>query len=178
MINKMLYHVCLLPAKEDKLILENIIKSLAEKYYSYPFLAHMTIYSRIPTSQSIAIKAVEKSLSGINPFQIEVDKLDYSDLFTKTLYIQFKNNPTLKKIYSSLFNNLNKYVDYTFNPHMSLIYKNNMPVEEKKKVISALKLKSSFIIDRCVIISATKLLKEEKDVTDWQIAFERDLNQN
>ena len=178
MINKMLYHVCLLPAKEDKLILENIIKSLAEKYNSYPFLAHMTIYSRIPTSEAIVIKAVKESLSGIKPFQIEVDKLDYSDLFTKTLYIQFKNNPTLKKIYSSLFNNLNKYVDYTFNPHMSLIYKNNMPFEEKEKIITNIKLNRRVIFDRCVIIGATKLLKEEKDVTDWQIAFEKDLNQN
>ncbi len=175
-MNEEKYFICLAPRKEDKVYLGNIIISLAQKYGAYPFLPHLTIYGATPgASKKTSEEAVNFALKDIHPFSIVVDKLDYSDMLKKTLFIQFKMNNSLIKIYDALRSKLLEYADYDFNPHMSLIYKTNMQNEEKKKVIALLQIKKQFIIDRCIIISAVRSITADEDVKNWKISYSKTL---
>lgn len=170
------YSVCLIPDKEGEAFLDSIIISLAQKYSTYPFIPHLTIYGATPASKEKINKAVDVALKNIKPFIVKVNRLNYSDDFKKTLFIEFEMNKSLQKIHSTLRSKLKSYKDYLLNPHLSLIYKHNLPDEEKIKIINSLEMKKEFTFGRCAIISATRSLIEETDVTDWQTVYEKILS--
>lgn len=167
-----LYSICLIPQQEDKKYLDGIIVNLAKKYGAYPFIPHLTIYGGVVAPEHEIKEAVDWSLVGIKPLTIQVNKLDYSDIFSKTLFIEMKMNPTLQSIHQKLQERLKKYRDYLLKPHISLIYKNGLANEEKKKIIDSLDLKKEIMINRCTIIAVPKEFILEEDVNDWQIVYD------
>jgi len=168
-----LYSVCLVPNREDTSYLDYIIASLAQKYGAFPFIPHLTVYGGISAPEKILKTAVNQSLLNIQQFSIEVKKLDYSDNFSKTLFIEFGANNSMQKIYDSLRLKLKIYKDYILTPHISLIYKNKLPDEEKRKIIKSFKIKPRLVINRCIIISANKHITKEEDVKDWKIVYDK-----
>lgn len=163
--------VCLIPAKKHQQMLDDIIKSLAKQYNSCPFISHITLYAGMFMEENLAKEITDRALNElpVRPFLIKNKEPHYSDIFTKTLYVDFIKNLPLEKIYQRLRKYFLKYSDFQLHPHLSLIYKNNMPVEEKIKVIKKLSIPPEILFDRIVIITASKFITKETDVLGWKI---------
>jgi hypothetical protein len=67
-----------------------------------------------------------------------------------------------EKIYQVLRKHFLKYSDFKLHPHLSLIYKNNMPVDEKIKVIKKIKIPAEILFDQIKVITALNPLPKKK----------------
>jgi len=167
--------IWLIPEKSQELMLQKTIDDLAQKYQACSFIPHITIYY-LGTALSLneVIKIVQEETAGVQPFSINFDAIKYSDIFTKTLYIQYKIDLPLKNFYEKLKNKMVKYFDYKLSPHLSLIYKNQLAGAEKQKLIAHLNYPEVLTIDRLLIITKNgSVIKKEKDVLSWKIAFQK-----
>jgi len=169
--------IWLVPEKSQELTLQKTIDNLAQKYQACSFIPHITVYY-LGTNLSLneTIKIVEEETADVQPFSINFDAIKYSDIFIKTLYIQYRIDPPLKNLYEKIKNKMNKYFDYKLSPHLSLIYKNQLVDAEKQKIISQLDYPKVLTIDRLMIITKNgSIITKEADVLDWHIVFEKQL---
>lgn len=169
--------ICLLPIKANQKYLDPIIASLTKTYGAYPFFPHLTVYGVLRGPREEIEEQTNHAIKDVGKFSLQVDKLDHSPVFSKTLFIQFKMNDSILKIYKKLSQRLQKYLinceEYHLNPHMSLIYKHNIQDEEKEKIIKSLNIKHEFTFGSCTIVTAAKPIEKEEDVKGWAIAYER-----
>lgn len=162
----------LIPEKSQKDFFQKIINNLAKKYKSYSFEPHITLYHfENDQHQKEIINLLEKNFANTKKISVEFEKLDYLDIFTKTLYCQMKFNKELINLYQKAKNVFSKFSDYQLNPHLSLIYKNRMKIEDKEKEIKKLTplIPKKIAFDKLALIIREKgSIKEEKDVLEWQ----------
>lgn len=162
----------LIPENSQKKLLEKIIIDLSNKYKSYPFIPHVTFYHfENNQNQKEIINLLEENFANANKISVEFEKLDYSNIFTKTLYCQMKTNNQLQNLYQKAKKIFLKYGDYQLNPHLSLIYKNNMKIDDKekeiKKIMPLIPKKINFN-KLALIIREKRSIKKEKDVLEWK----------
>lgn len=171
---RQIFSIWLLPAKEDSNFLGEIIKNLSRKYSAPTFIPHLTIYGGgLKLDLERAKKIVTKSVEGIKPFIIEINKINRSDNFWKTVFIEIKMNKYLEMIYQNLKRELIIYNDYELEPHLSLIYK-KLPLVEKNKIIKSSKIKSSFLIDKIAI--NYYLENKHYEVENWKLIYIKSLD--
>ena len=89
---------------------------------------------------------VKSSSQGIAPFTVKVKKIDHSQSYDKTLFIQLHNHENLLLLQQRIQNGLGKDLHYQFDPHISLIYKDGMSENEKLSIIDSYTPKLFFYI--------------------------------
>jgi len=174
-MNEVICSICLNPDKRSSEYFSNIISLLAKEHKTYSFSPHLTIYGVIRAPQKEIEEAITYAFTDIHKFSLNTVKIDYSDTFTKTLYIQFSMSDILITIYKRLSQKLSRYLinckEYDLHPHISLIYKRAMPVNEKEKIISNFELEKEFVFDACSIITALKPIEKEEDVKNFKEVY-------
>lgn len=145
---------------DDEKYLVEIIENLGIQHLAPFFIPHITIYGLVHTKLS-KIEEIIKKID-TSPFVVKKQSVLYSENFWKTVYIQIEKERSLDKIYSILKNNLGKYSDYEFDPHISLIYK-RMEFSEKENIIRKLSLKSEFLV------SDIAIQEFDDDILKWKI---------
>ncbi|MCS6956535.1 MAG: hypothetical protein NZM02_01660 [Patescibacteria group bacterium] len=173
----------LIPEKNQKKFFQKIIDNLAQKYSSCSFIPHLTIYYIPPQNKKnleikTILKILKENFNSEEKINLQFSHLDFSDIFTKTLYCQMKTNQQLINLYDKFKKFFGNYSDYQLNPHLSLIYKNNMNVEDKKKEIKKLNslIPKTIIFDKLSLIIRDKgHIKKETDVLDWKEIIEINL---
>ncbi len=168
---EVLSSVWLVPTERDVLPVSKVIKDLSQRHNTMPFLPHITIYGEVLTDLEKVVDAAREAVRGIMPFSVEVDKLDYTTEWAKTLFAQIKPNQNLDTIHRRLKKRLVEYNDYVLNPHMSLVYKEEMTKEEKLLEIPSIKIPESFTLDRIAITVPLNPVAKWKDVARWQTPF-------
>lgn len=164
----------LIPKKNQQIKLQKHIDYLAQKYHSYFFIPHITIY-HFPNRSDLntIVDFTKNSLKNIKSFNIRFDKLQYSEAFTKTLYASFQLNKSLVYLYKLFYKQYREISDYKLIPHLSFIYKNNMKEKDKCQEIKIINMFPQLTIDRLYIITRENgTIKYDKDVLDWKISFE------
>lgn len=170
-MSKELSSIWLVPTETDVLKVSKTIKELSDRHEATPFLPHITIYGAITAPLDEVINAAKESVSGLTPFTVEKEKLDYATEWAKTLFIQIKPSEKLNAILRKLRKKLIGYGDYALDPHMSLVYKEEMTEEEKLKEIPNLRVPESFTIDRIAITIPQNPVEIWKDVARWKTPF-------
>lgn len=167
--------ICLIPAEKERIFLAKTIKKLAKEYQAHLFISHISLYAGIEMEENEITKLINPILDKLiaKPFFAKTNSLKYSDDFKKTLFIDFLINDEMKKIYEYLRNNFLKFADFTLHPHLSLIYKNNLPVEEKIKIIKNLTIPQSILFDRIDVITSPRHIVKEKDVLAWKTVYSK-----
>ncbi len=162
----------LIPENSQKKLLEKIIIDLSNKYKSYLFVPHTTLYHfKNNSNKNKVVNLLKENFSKENKLILKVENIEYSNIFTKTLYCQMKTNNQLQNLYQKAKKIFSKYGDYQLNPHLSLIYKNNMKAEDKEKEIRKLNslIPKKIIFNKLALIIKEKgSIKEEKDVLEWK----------
>ena len=172
---KQLLAIWLVPQDNDKEYLQKIVNGLGEKYNAPLFVPHLTILGDTIIELEDLKQAIDKSFKNIKPIKIKKTQISQSELFFKTVFIEFEENEILKKVFENLKNNLPEKTDYVFKPHISLLYK-IMPEEEKIKIVKNLNIKSEFIIDKVVVNAPKNGDTDFLNIEDWQSFYTKILN--
>lgn len=150
-----------MPSDSDKVYLSSMIQSLSEVYDAPPFEPHCTIYSSVDDLESA--KTIIDQLN-FKPFEAKVNGLSQSDYIWKTIIFELETNPHLLLLHY-LFNQA-MLDPYTFEPHVSLIYK-KMGEGERERIIQSLSIMSKINFDRIAIVNTSE------PVSEWTSVFEK-----
>jgi 2'-5' RNA ligase len=168
-MNRFSISIWLVPEEDQEKQLREIINDLSVRYNAFPFIPHITAYRLDLVSDLNDLTAkVEKIARSTKILSLDFDKIGYSDVFTKTLYAQYKISQELRELHSEFKNAFSGYPVYDINPHLSLLYKNNMDNNDKLKEIQTIGVPGKIILNRIMIIVREKEISQEKDVLDWR----------
>ena len=156
-----MYAIWLLPENKDASYLSKIINDLSKKYHAPTFFPHITIYGIVDVSLYKVNQSIKKSIEGIKTIIVKTKKVDFSDDFWKTVFIEIKNNNEMNLIHKRLSQQLMTFNDYNFSPHISLIYK-KLVKSEKLNIIKNLKIKNEFVIEKIAILNHSQNIEEWK----------------
>lgn len=155
------YSIWLMPSDSDKVYLSSMIQSLFDAYDAPPFEPHCTIYSSVDDLESA--KTIIDQLN-FKPFEAKVNGLSQSDYIWKTIIFELETNPHLLLLHY-LFDQA-MLDPYTFEPHVSLIYK-KMGEGERERIIQSLSIMSKINFDRIAIVNTSE------PVSEWTSVFEK-----
>lgn len=159
----------LIPSEEDRAFFQRIIDTLSQEYDAPGFTPHVTIYSGEFAPDESAASLIGKATQGVEPFSLKIDKLLYSDEFTKTLFVQFQPSVILSKISEIIRSNSRKPSSFVLNPHLSLIYK-QMDEATKKKLTTSLPLTGSEVVfNEVKAIFTPEKVQSRADVESWKV---------
>ncbi|GAB4219936.1 MAG: hypothetical protein Fur009_8260 [Candidatus Microgenomates bacterium] len=171
----------LIPVENQKKKLQKKINDLANEFKSFSYAPHVTIYHfnhKLNKDEIENIKtSADKILKNQKSISLNSLKIDYSNIFTKTLFIQFEINSDLLFLHKKFVNTFKKFPVYNLNPHLSLIYKNKMKQEDKIKIIKNLKFDNKIVFDELrIIIKNGDGIKKEKDILLWKEIYRKKFN--
>lgn len=158
----------LIPTESDRLFFQEMIDRLAEKYDAPQFAPHVTIYSGTFSPETAIASLLESATKTISPFSLTVDRILYSEQFTKTLFVQFQPNETLSQLSEKFQQQASSPQDYSLNPHLSLMYQGLEP-GEKEQLAAQIKVPNLEIaFDEIRAIATAEKTQTKADVEAWQ----------
>jgi hypothetical protein len=166
------YWLC--PNEPMRTYFSGVIRDLATKFDAPVFAPHVTLYVTDAANENPGA-VLEQVLNDRGPCQLSVRCLDYSDKFTKTVFVQFEPDIELARLSSDLQSSSAVQTDYELNPHLSLIYK-TMPAETKMQIANSLCLpftEVAFDLVKAVISPAE--INSRQDVEAWCAVAEKKL---
>jgi len=166
------YWLC--PAEPARSELSAIIRDLAARFGAPLFEPHVTL-SVASAEKENPSAVLKKGLQGKRPYRLAIRGLDYSDKFTKTLFVQFEPDNDLESLSEDLRRASASPSDYELNPHLSLIYK-TMDQETKRRLAASLALPfADLIFDRVKAVISPETISSRKDVEAWRVVAEEEL---
>ena len=109
------YWIC--PAGPARSQCAALIQNLAARFDAPAFEPHVTIYV-VKADSEDPNAVLETVLKGRGPFRLSVRGLEYSDKFTKTLFVQFAPEAELAQLSQDLGRASVSQTDYKLNPHL------------------------------------------------------------
>lgn len=166
---KILFCVWLIPAQPHYLPLQTTINELAEQYDAPSFQPHSTLFCGKTTQIQTVKTTLSELLNDQKTITTDVVGLDTSADYYKTLYLQLQNKKSLIKLNQQFKKQLDPQSTYTFNPHLSLLYK-DFPLEQKKTIAATLREKNydTILFDKVLLMSDTNE-ESAAAVNSWKI---------
>ncbi|MGG6263526.1 hypothetical protein ACQ4M3_04100 [Leptolyngbya sp. AN03gr2] len=149
----------LIPSDRD--FYQSLIHDLAQRYNAPIFQPHVTLYSGNFERDRI-LEFVQTSID----ITLEIDRIQYSDQFTKTLFIQLVPNPQLEQLSQSIQAFFGS--SYSLDPHLSLIYA-RLDEAEQRSLSQQIQLQDQAIhFDRFTLIEIPSKPQTREDVEAWR----------
>lgn len=159
----------LIPAEPSRSLFASMIARLAARFDAPVFEPHVTIYAGEKGDDTPA-QVLSHALTGCKPFRLSARDIQYSDEFTKTLFVQFEPSPELSHLSRALQQASARHDEYELNPHLSLIYK-KMTLAPKIEVVDSVKLPfADVLFDSAKAIISPPRVESRQDVEAWRIA--------
>lgn len=171
---KTLSSVWLVPDTKDRLYLENIVQTLSLKNGSPNFIPHLTLFGDLEIELNELKNIIYILFNNCHKFNIQKTKVNHSELFFKTVFIEFELNEKIKDFYLKLSSKTDNRSLDNFKPHISLIYK-TMSDEEKLQIIESLNIKDNFTIGSIYINAPKNGEKDFLNVSGWQTVYKKEL---
>ena len=114
------YWLC--PGEPEHDHFARLIGDLAARFDAPTFEPHVTIHTTTAERENPA-RVLAKIVDGRRPYRLSVRGLDYSDEYTKTLFVQLSPDTDLAQLSEDLRRASVSPSDYQLNPHVSLLYK-------------------------------------------------------
>ena len=165
----------LIPAEPARSELSAVIGELAARFDAPVFEPHLTLYGTGLDGENPAwVLARVKTPAS---YRLAIRGLDYSDIFTKTLFIQFEPADELSRLSDDLRRAATSPLDYELNPHLSLIYK-TMETETKRQLAATLSLGFSEVtFDSLKAVITPETITSRHEVEAWRVVAERRLTE-
>lgn len=149
----------LIPSDRD--FYQSLIHDLAQRYNAPIFQPHVTLYSG-NFEHSKILEFLQTPIDLVLP----IDRIQYSNQFTKALFIQLVSTPQLNRLSQSIqafFGSL-----YSFDPHLSLIYA-QLDEAEQRSLSKEIQLRDRTIhFDHLSAIEIPTPPQTRKDVEAWR----------
>ena len=173
---KQLLSVWLVPQLEDEKYLSDVVNKLAKKNNSPVFIPHLTLFGDIKIEIGKLKNAIDKVSENIKPIKIKKTQISQSEIFFKTVFIEFEKNEILTNIFENFVKETNKKKDInTFKPHVSLMYK-LLTTEDKLKIIENINIKDEYIMDRIFINAPKEETEDFYNVKGWRSLYIKQLS--
>lgn len=146
----------------------SVISDLAARFDAPVFEPHVTIYGTKAGGDN-ADELLKRVLVDRGPHRLFSSGIDYSEEFTKTLFVQFESSEELTRLSATLRRASASQKEYELNPHLSLIYK-TMARESKKEVARSLQLPfQEVLFDSAKAVLSPADIKSREEVEAWRI---------
>ena len=163
------YWLC--PAEPARDHFAAVIRELAARFDGPVFEPHVTLHVAKTEGENPG-SVLETVAKGRQPYRLAVRGLDYSDEFTKTLFVQFAPDAEVARLSDEIRRASAPQNDYELNPHVSLIYK-TMDDETKRQLASSLTLPfSEVVLDLVKAVLSPAEIKSREDVEAWRVIAE------
>lgn len=158
----------LTPAEPMRSFFASSITELAERFSAPVFEPHVTIYAtRMRGEEPAGI--LRHALGSCTSLRLAVRSVQYSDEFTKTVFVQFEPSSALSKLNRALRQASPLHDEYQFNPHLSLLYW-RMSRRAKREVAASVSLPfTEVLFDSAKAIISPAQVKLRRDVEAWQV---------
>lgn len=167
------YWLC--PAEPTRTYFATLINNLATKLDAPAFDPHVTLYVTGAANENPGA-VLEQVLKDRGSCQLSVRGLEYSDKFTKTVFVQFEPTEEPARLSSDLRRASAIQNDYELNPHLSLIYK-TMDREIKREIADSIRLPfASVAFDLVKAVISPAEIKSRQDVEAWRVVAEKKLS--
>ena len=166
------YWLC--PAKPTRSQCARLIQDLASRFDAPVFEPHVTIHVVSADAENPGA-ILEEVVKGRAPYRISVRGIEYSDEFTKTLFVQFEPNADVARLSEDLRRASASRSDYQLNPHLSLLYK-DLDTETKRQLANSITLPlDEIVFDRVKAVISPAEIQSRADVEVWRVVAERRL---
>jgi len=128
----------LVPANPYQHLLATLINQLACKYGAPRFMPHVTLLVTQLAQDDSPLQVLESATKGIPPFELDLLGVGHDPDRFKSVFIQLNSEPIMP-LSSALRVSCRHLDDYTFDAHLSLLYR-QLPFIEKLSLISDLQL--------------------------------------
>jgi 2'-5' RNA ligase len=163
------YWLC--PAEPARSYLRTLIQDLAERFDAPVFEPHVTLYVTDSGNENPA-GVLKEAFRNIKPPCLSITAIDYSDEFTKTLFVQFRPNEWLDSLSRTLRAASASPREYQLNPHLSLIYK-TMPPETKVQLANSIRLPFEEVrFDSAKAVISPAKIESRANVDAWRVVAE------
>jgi 2'-5' RNA ligase len=157
----------LIPHEPLRSTLGAIIARLAAQFDAVEFEPHVTVFCGPSTEAEARMSAVAIAAE-FSPVELIAERLDYTNRYTKTLFLQFEESGVGQRMFEIARNGCSRRSDYVFNPHLSLLYK-ILPEAKQKALCRTLELPcGSYTFDRLRVIETELPIEEPGPVRRWR----------
>jgi hypothetical protein len=161
----------LIPAEPARSHFRSLIQDLARRFDAPVFEPHVTLYVTEPGNENPA-DALKETLRHIKPPSLSITAINYSDEFTKTLFVEFRPEESLSRLNGKLRAGSLSQLEYQLNPHLSLIYKTMTP-GTKMQLANSLRLPFDDVrFDSAKAVISPAKIESRADVESWRVVAE------
>lgn len=166
----------LLPAEPLKGQLRSIVRQLAMTYDAIDFEPHVTIFSG-PSGDDQTHAIARGAASLYSHVELMPVKLEYTSVYTKTLFIQFQESAIVRQMSDAIKDRNARPVNYVLNPHLSLLYKTT-PLAMLAGICQTLDApKGPCVFDRLRAVETEIPVTGPDQIKRWRTVFECPLGQ-
>ncbi len=160
------------PAAGAREFFEGLIKQLAERYDAPRFEPHLTLCGGdVPEARALDIL---RNLSIRESIALEITGIEFSEKYTKTLFVQFRSTPQADALSAELQKAIGSQSD--FNPHVSLLYK-HMSQDEKAEAARAISLPfQSVTFESVKAVVTPSPIERREEIESWRPLASRRLD--
>jgi len=163
----------LLPASPAAEFFTSLVNNLAARYDAPPFRPHLTLLGT-SFDDAFDFTALEK-LEAPGTVELEVDSIQQTEKYTKTLFVRFKQNAKLSAFRHTVATLLGEDDSGEYDPHLSLMYK-HMPAEQKQELTRMVELPFERVaFDRLQAAEVPATIQSPEAVHAWRTVWERSL---
>ena len=162
----------LIPCEPARSFFQRIINDLACRYDASVFEPHVTIHVGADQADAAA-RALEKAASECELVRQTPLRIDQSDEFIKTLFVQFGMTAELRKINGIIRGTANDMSQYDLKPHLSLLYKNLSAATRSELAASITLPFSEIAFDSLQAIRCVSPTQTGADVQAWELLASR-----
>jgi 2'-5' RNA ligase len=168
------YWLC--PAEPARSEFARLIGDLAARFDAPVFEPHVTIHVTRADQEDPA-SVLDKIVKGRRPYRLNVRGVNYSDKYTKTLFVQLAPTAELAQLSEDLRRASVSPSDYQLNPHVSLLYK-TMDEERKRQLAPSITLPFTEVnFSGVKAVLSPGEIKSYEDVEAWRVIAECGLTQ-
>lgn len=161
----------LLPSAPARDFFQALIEDLAQRFDAPSFEPHLTLCSTRLLKAAQFQRLAKLTLPRI--IELEIEGIECSETFTKTLFVQFKRSAELFRLRDDVANALGVNDDAELDPHLSLIYK-KLPNERKIELARTIRIPFEVVRFEAIkaILTPSKV-KGRAEVEAWRTIWER-----
>jgi 2'-5' RNA ligase len=155
------------PERHAREAFDAIIHQLAKQFDAPVFDPHVTLFGG--DMDSDAARALFRELARTRaPVELEVAGIEWSENYTKTLYVQFRPSAQATALSEAVRTAMGGGDGYEFNPHLSLLYK-DLPEETKRAAAATVRLPAERVLFNGLdLVRVPGKIDSRDDVEAWE----------
>jgi len=164
----------LIPAGPAYSFFQGIINDLARRYDAPVFEPHVTIHVDANLVGG-AEEALSSAANECQPIELKVGDVGHSDVFTKTLYVEFALSSKMRRLNRVIRDVAHDASGYELKPHLSLLYK-TVSIAARCELAASINVPfSEAAFDRLKAVRCVSPTQSRVDVEAWRVVTTQQL---